>query len=451
MTESAAAPPGASRRALFFCLAAWAAASLGAAAFVLAFGRDVPFADDWAFVEGAAGREPFWPWVWTPHNEHRLPIARLATAGLARLTGFDSRAGMAASVAMLSALALGLILAMRRWRGESRYADAIFPLLLLDLGQYFNLLMNTQVFVAAAAMARDGLAFAFFAEAWKRRGGIAAMGLGLWLLPLCGGYGLILAAFALPVFLAAAAARMREGDRRGRTSGAALLFFAAGGAALMALYFAGYHPAAPDDSTSDPARILAVFAQYMSQAFGAVPLRSWPVMGAGWIAAGVAAAAWLGWKAARGRQGRLRALALLMVFCAVMAEGLAVALRRGGAHPTAGFHSRFLTTATLFGLALYFAGETIPSPRWRRLAGTLLLAAALLHVPYGIYFGVREGRKRAETLDAFLGDARAGMDARQLGERYADVLHVPHSAYLARRIEVLQSEGWGPFRDAKTP
>jgi hypothetical protein len=122
--------------------------------FVLVYGSNVPHWDDVNVVPWLAGeRAVTWEWLWATHNEHRIVIPKLLLLGLAWTSNCDLRAGMLFNVLALAAAAAALILAVRARRGFTLAADAVFPLALLHVGQYQNLLWGFQVgFVAGAVL-----------------------------------------------------------------------------------------------------------------------------------------------------------------------------------------------------------------------------------------------------------------------------------------------------------
>src|SRR6202050_4257106 len=100
--SAAAGQPNSSRAAGVSVLGAWALASVAAFAFVATFARNCPWADEWVMVPQLAGREPVTlSWLWSAHNEHRLPLPRLVLVGLYRVT-HDFRAGPFLNVGLLS-------------------------------------------------------------------------------------------------------------------------------------------------------------------------------------------------------------------------------------------------------------------------------------------------------------------------------------------------------------
>src|SRR5688572_15035986 len=92
-------PPQGGREGVWrFLTLVWLVMTLAALGYVLAFGHNIPWGDEWEFVPALTGREPAGlPWLWAQHNEHRLPLPRAIYLGLFRLTG-DFRAGMVLQV-----------------------------------------------------------------------------------------------------------------------------------------------------------------------------------------------------------------------------------------------------------------------------------------------------------------------------------------------------------------
>src|SRR5262249_51545051 len=114
-------------------------------AHIVKYGRNIPLAEDWTMVPAMTGHEHhFWSWLWAQNNEHRLPLPKLAYLGALKLTG-DFRSGMVLSTLVVAAASAALILLMRRLRGRTSIADAFFPLVLMHLGHWENLLWSWQI------------------------------------------------------------------------------------------------------------------------------------------------------------------------------------------------------------------------------------------------------------------------------------------------------------------
>jgi hypothetical protein len=148
-----------------------------------------PYVDEWAFVPVLLEEKPVGPWLWELHNEHRFPLPRLAYIGLFRLTG-DLRAGCLVSLVGISFVAAGLMHLARRVRGRASLADAVFPLLLMHVGQGENLYMGYQLaFMLTAALVAGLLAVVVLSGEPRFRRALLATLLG-WLLLTCGAAGL---------------------------------------------------------------------------------------------------------------------------------------------------------------------------------------------------------------------------------------------------------------------
>src|SRR5439155_19383440 len=78
----------------------WAALVVAAVGYVIHFGSNVPFWDDWNMVDVITGAQPATlQWLWSPYGGHRLPLPRLILFGLYKLSGADFRVGMYFNVA----------------------------------------------------------------------------------------------------------------------------------------------------------------------------------------------------------------------------------------------------------------------------------------------------------------------------------------------------------------
>ena len=118
----------------------WGATLASILVFIARDGRNIPFEEDWLMVAAMTGHEPDLPrWLWSQNSEHRLPLPRLVNLTLLRATR-DFRSTMVFDALALGALAAAAILVARRLRnGRTSVVDAFFPLLLLHLGNWDNL------------------------------------------------------------------------------------------------------------------------------------------------------------------------------------------------------------------------------------------------------------------------------------------------------------------------
>ncbi len=124
----------------------WALLLLVALAYVWKYGSNVPYWDDWILVPALTAEEgPPLGYFWEQNNEHRLALSRLLLVAWISLAGMDFRAPLFVQVAILGALALGLVRLMARLRGHARLTDLVIPVLLLNLGHHDNFLWTWQL------------------------------------------------------------------------------------------------------------------------------------------------------------------------------------------------------------------------------------------------------------------------------------------------------------------
>src|SRR5512134_1880530 len=219
----------------------WAAALVLILGSIARDGRNIPFEEDWLMVAAMTGHEPDLPrWLWSQNSEHRLPLPRLVNLALLRATG-DFRSTMVFDTLALAAVAAGMILVARRFRGgRTSLADAFFPLLLLHLGNWDNLVWAWQIQFVLPTVLAGVVLLAIIARPTVSTAGAAWAGaVALVSLPLSGANGLLLAPPLAVWFLWQA--WVGRGEPTG-PGGARWITGFAGCAALLlcGLYFLGY-------------------------------------------------------------------------------------------------------------------------------------------------------------------------------------------------------------------
>ncbi|HYE99141.1 MAG TPA: glycosyltransferase, partial [Planctomycetota bacterium] len=288
----------------------------------------LPVLDEWVHVSRVVGDEPLTlEWLWSSHNDHRIPLPKLAGQGLARLAGMEGRWESLANVMLLGAAAAVLLAALRRWRGRLVWTDACVPMLLLNWAQWENLAWPFQIaFVGVVVLV------ALFLAVFLRRPGEAVGGRGilagviLVLLPLCGAPGLPLAA-ALGAWWVAAG----PGPRLVRgVAGAATLL-------LMGLYFVGYEKQPDLPPPPDAPLMMAVTAQALGAFLGHVGEATWPASAVPALAGPLLAAFLLAEAWRRRPAWRVPAGVLLAALAGLGGVAAAIAYGRGAGWPLAGF------------------------------------------------------------------------------------------------------------------
>ena len=438
----------------------WFVMLVGLFAYVVRYGHNIPFYDEWVMVRVLDGTQPIdVEWLWAQHNDHRIPIPKLILSALLKVSGWDFRVGMYFNVLVLAALASALIRVCSEIRGRIHYADAFFPLILMSWGHYEHLLWTWQVTQVSAvalviclllAMVRFGTRLDTPAQA-------VVAGIGVVGLPLFGVPGLAYAPGFVIWLIISGAQGWRTGAPAARSAAVVLWGCAAGTAALVVLYFVGFELTAQvgaESSVSEPfallraaATAIAFTAQGLGPAAPEFRTLSYLIV----LAICLASAAVLV-LAMRDRDPAVRSRAWAIAFFIVAFGGLAASVAI--ARPGLTFPPRYFLMATPILCAIYFIWVMFPPPRLAGFAqaGLAMLAVAALGANYGEglgYGGWRDGRTRA-----FVADLRQGVPPSELITRHQwAVMPHPHPAggyyhdALAHGFRVLRERGIGVFKD----
>lgn len=430
---------------------------LAALAFVGTYAGAVPQRDDleWANVI-APGQWPSAEWWWSPFNEHRIPLPRVFFLALAWTTG-DIRSGMFFDVLVLAGLASAMVLAARRLRGRTSYADACFPLLWLSVGNAENLLMMHQVsLVVPTAITSLLLLFVCTDPRPPALGRSLGIGLCVLGLPLCGAPGLTVAP-PLLLWCLYAGRRAQSGSGGSGGSGgtpsqraAGRVLFAAAGltAALLVFYFVDFDNPARTAYLLEPLGVLRQAWMFLSLGFGPAAREAWPV--SGWLCGALLTAVLLilGQVLVRRPAERLRALGILAVGAGIFSMAVSTGIARGNQDPFAGFALRYVTLPTpwLCCAALTFA--LYPPRAVGRFLGVTIFSATLLACMENARIGVEFGRRRAEQDFQFRDAIRRGFTVRELAITFwQDYYGNPQD--LEDRLERLRLARFGPMADAQ--
>ncbi len=441
--EPSAPEPG----ARMFVWGVFGVLALSAVAFVGRFGTDVPIWDDYGFIPAVVGEQPVTPgWLWEQCNEHRIPLPKLIFVLACRAAGKDVRAGMAASVAVLSALAAGMVVLAGRLPGGARPSDAVFSLLLLNLGQASNLLWSIQfIHVLSTGIGTAVLILIAWRPRWPGPAAAAAAGVALGLLPLCGGTGLLYVPALASWLLAASWVEARSKRPGAGRRAAQIALLALPGLVLCTLYFhdfhKGEHPAAPG-GLFDGARTAL---QFLTGGIGVPAALGWPWTGAATLGLVVLALAVLGRAWAARPQERGRVVGLLAFLAALLTMAAGVGWGRGWAGPLAGFQDRYLTMAAPLWCWLVIVVRLHAPPALGGLVANTLFAAACVLVWPNTEAGLKRGRDGAETARALERDIRSGAPAYRIVARYTPFLY-PSQDEITRLLPLLRRTRVGPFR-----
>jgi hypothetical protein len=430
------------RLAAAFSWSIWAAMLLGALWFVARYSSNVPSWDDWDMVPTLTRNQPITlDWLWSEHNEHRVPVPRLLYLALNWLTVVDFRTTMYFDVIAMAAVAMAMMLVARRLRGRISLSDAFFPIIALQLGQAANLLWGWQLQfflsvilagVALLAIVQSGVTFT------PRASGIV-VGCCACLLPLCGANGLGMAPALALWPLAIAWTPPAQGGERGR--GGLLVALSVAALALTALYFVGWEPVPYHPKSYSVYQSLKTSLQFLTIGIGPAIRGWWPAIGIATLLVFGATVIRLAlvWRDAPEQRGRT--LGLLLFLGALASLALGLGLGRNG------FETRYVTLAVPAWCCVYFTWTLYPARNLRWLPATLTCAAVLALWP-----NTRFGLAYAEELRGWLGgfekDLAAGVPAHQLIHRYGPWLH-PHQDIVADYLQLLRDAKVGRYRDLK--
>jgi hypothetical protein len=443
---------GRDRGALGFVLTVWLAMLAAALTLVAVYGSNVPSWDDWDMVPTMTGHQPVTlEWLWSQHNEHRVPVPRLLMLAMVRWIAFDFRTGMYFNVLATSALALGMVFANRRIRGTSSYLDAFFPVVLLNWSQAANFLWCWQVeFYASMLLAATILTVMARSPTPPKGATAIAAGVCLVLLPLCGANGLGLVPLLALWFGYGGVLHWRTATSAGRRDSIILIAFAVAAATIVGLYFIGYSKVPYHPSTHNPPEMLRTAVQFLTMGFGPgivglsfenrLPMPFWKIvcvavvglfLVTGWMLVTT-------WRKQSTERGRAAGLFLFLAAMALL--GLAIGMGRNG------FEIRYVTLSVPAVCAMYFAWCIYGTPRLQRLIRTLLFATAVVVLVPNTMWGLRYARDLRSNLGAFEADMVAGTPPYQLIQRYGGKYLHPHQLIVTDYMPFLRDSKVGAFR-----
>jgi hypothetical protein len=365
-------------------LAVWVAALALLLLLVARSATRIPYLDDYMHAHLVA--DPFGvplEHYWRQHNEHRIPLPRVLFVAAVKLAGNDFRAPLYLNVVLLAVASVVLVRAVAGVRGRYAYIDAAIPLLVMNVGQWENLLWGFQVvFFSSSAMALVALATVihprFAASIWR----VAVVGVITVLLPLCGANGLAPTPAFSCLLLYVAGRNLRSREAALRRPGVAALALGLAGFGIIALYFHGLQPSPHHESAKSLATIAVNVANFLGIGFGSV---AWAVHGPQYdgIAAHalgmiVVLAATLALLFARLRASEPRATAVAVgcVIWAILCLGLGLAYGRGGMGGVLACN-RYSTLAMPLPVTVYVAWAALGRGAIGRVVPALLFLAAV--------------------------------------------------------------------------
>jgi hypothetical protein len=407
-------------------------------------GNNFPFQDDWTLVPVMTGcQDVTWPWVWYQHNEHRLPLAKLAIVGLGRVSGNNFRAVMIANVGLLAAAAALLIWAASSLDRRARWTDAFYPLVLFHWGHAENFLWAWQFgFTSAVLVILFWLAFMIRTAGKGQQHGWTLAIIAV-LLPLCGGVGVCFLPFLIIWLVCRAFTSKTPTDRYWAVAGASAALV------LVTMYFSGYSmERSPLASTTKG--VIEAAVQFVSLGLGMLTSLGWRAMGIGTLI-GLALGLILLITSLRKSPGaRITIVGQICFLGGFMSLAVAIAWGRAGIGGQAALAGRYVTLAALGACWLYSVVVMDERLFVRRYLPIVFVALAACMLGPNTIAGYRHALGLRQIYAAFKTDMAAGMPPALLTNKYNTAPQAIGFSYLINRFPgwliMLHASGHPEFR-----
>jgi hypothetical protein len=441
--------------AALFVWGFWGSLAIYAFYYVYRYGPGTPFVEDWNFVDFLTGKQELtWSWLFEQLHGgagHRIPIAKLLFYLDYKLFGVDVRPVLYLNVILFVVLAAGMIWAARRVRGVSSFTDAIFPILLLNVGQgeVFTL-SQTCVYVITTFLVG---AFLIIQMAWGPRlrpAPAIAAGLCLILLPLVFSGGMAYVPF-LGLWMGYTGYQLvRSSNPIERWAGSICLFSMLAAFLIVAAFMAGYQRSGfdiqEDVSPVGPVRFLKTSMKFLAISLGpwarrpAYPLTAVLVVAMLLVCATCLATSLLWREPSR----RPRAVGLSLYLLAYLTTALAVGVARASWGPDYVFYPRFAAVSVPLMFGVYFVWECCGPPRWIGFGRMILFTILASNLALNNVIGDQIPWRKILT-DQFEQDVRDGVSIPRLVSKYARPTHHDHDK-LEECLKDLRNAKVGNYR-----
>lgn len=365
-------------------------------------------------------------WLWAQHNEHRIVLPKLVFVATARLGKGDFCWAIYFNLLTLACVAAFLILTARKVRGRTSFLDAFIPLIMLHMGQG-GLWWGFQFqFISASALACTLFAVLLWHGSRLPMSAAVIAGACLFLLPLCGGNGLLFVP-VLATWLGLRGLRQWRiagpsapiGNERG--AGVALVGAALSAGALLVLYRIGYVSIHYPWSNAGLFGTALTADHVLMSGFGPLAERFWPWSGFLVIALVASSMIFMVGGVRRSVQddpsSRWRALDVVAFLLATLTVVGGVGYGRGGRPWEPGLASHYAGLALPVLLAVYLA--LCVKKRKLAILGQvgMLLFAALFSCLY-VVSGVHRAKAERRNMVAVRRDLLLGMPGKLVTDRH---------------------------------
>jgi len=421
----------------------WFVMTVSTVVFVRQFGSNVPSWDDWDMVPTMTGNQPITlDWLWSQHNEHRMPLPRIILLLWTYFFGCDFRAGMYLNVVLLSLLAFAMIVCARRLRGRLCFADGIFPIAFLHWGHAANFLWSWQINQELPVIISGAFLLVVIRE--KRQFNLKSIfliGICLLSLPLCCANGVaIVPALILWLLYVVFFPGHSQALPAGRHS-FLILAFVLTGLLLVALTFVGYqkvpyHPVSPGLWDS-----LKAGVQLGSLCFGPAAIPIWKLAGLSFICFAILSVFFLFRVLVQQPEERIRAAGLILFLGAYGALTFVL----GSGRPFTALEARYALFFVPPLCCLYFIWTIYGPIRLQFLIRNSLFVTMGLALSPNMRAGLEYGNNLRSKLQSFECAIETGHPAYWLINRYGNYLH-PHQDILTDYLPMLRQANVGIYR-----
>ncbi len=395
---------------IFSCIV-WAAMLVAALWYSALYGFNVPYYDEWGFVDQLTGENITLEWLWSAYGDHRLPLAKLIWLFWIKTTN-SFRVGTYVNIVVLGFLAMAMIWAARRLRGKASYTDAFFPLVMLHLGQGVNFLWSYQISEMLPAFLECAILLIALSRPRLEPRGAVWIGICLILLALSGPGGL---PFALAVSVGLAAWGLGQWQIEDRRGAVRAIGLTATAIVLGGLYFLGFKG---QDQQKTAENVTRGAVEFLSVSLGTATEPAWRFAGVGVVALLLigmllALLAWF-----RRPAERFRASMVFLILGAGLALAMGMGLARGPYGPGGGLSHWYVIFAFPALCAVYFAWVLYGPTTLSGLVQMCLFTVACGLLPLNVSAGRAKALERLNIVRAFERDLETDMPPIELAARY---------------------------------
>jgi hypothetical protein len=382
-------------------------------------------------------------WLWSQHNEHRVPVPRIIGLALYWLFGNDFRVGMYFNVITVGSLAFAMILLTKRLRGHLEYSDAFFPLLLLNWAQGVNFIWSWQIeFFSSTALAASVLLIIVHRGVRPTVRSAILIGICLFLLAMCGAHGVALLP-ALALWIAYFGVRCwRSPGRWAKRDGAIIVGIAVLVLLFAGLYFVGYQRLPYHPRSFGFREPVKTAVQFLAMGLGPAVRSVWPFSGFAALVLLLLSVVLLAIGFSKIPGERTRSAGLMLFVGAMASLGLGIGLGRDG------FEPRYITLSVPIWCCIYFIGVIYAPLKVGRALQVILAVLTCAALLPNMRFGLNYARDLRTHLAGFERKLAAGTPSHQLIHNYGEYLH-PHHDIPNDYMPMLQQPGVGSFRFLK--